>query len=612
MPPNGCTRWTIPLPLLPDMHLKRLLLLALWLAAAHLPTAVRGQSSPPHWDLAPTPPMGWNSFDCFVLSVTEEQVKAQAEVMAEQLRDLGWEYIVVDHQWYNTTPETTDYREGAQFAMDAYGRWIPAPNRFPSGMAGLADYLHARGLKFGLHLMRGIPRQAVEANTPILGTDYHARDIAETDDTCSWNADMYGVDMDQPGAQAYYDSVFAQFAEWKLDFVKVDDLSRPYSAPEIEAIRRAIDRSGRPMVFSTSPGATPLEEGSHVRQEANMWRISDDFWDRWKPLEEMFARLHDWTPHRTPGAWPDADMLPFGVLEFDRTTRFSRDEQVLCMTLWSIARSPLIFGGDLTQLDDFTLGLLNNPAVIAVNQASTHNRQVSREDNLIVWAADVPGSDDRYVALFNAQDNDEPFDFGEAVYASPILRGQGGQEAAISVPIKGARRLILVVDEGGDHPFYDNAAWLEPTLRGPDGTLALTNVKWTSATTGWGDIGIGKTCDGSPLTWDGAPADGIGTHSVSAIAYDLPPGYETFTARGVVTPTSGGVASLQFKVLVDPNEHPHPPRSVVSVDLADLGLAGPVTARDLWSGEALGTFTDTFSQELPLKSARLFRLTPRP
>ena len=370
------------------------------------PLSAAERAIPAHRHLALTPPMGWNSFDSFVLTVTEAQVKEQADVMAAKLSPFGWEYIVADHQWYNPTPKNTDYRTDARFAMDDVGRFIPASNRFPSGMKALADYVHAKRLKFGLHLMRGIPRQAVDADTPILGTSFRARDIADTTSTCPWNADMFGVDMRKAGAQEYYDSVFRQFAEWELDFVKVDDLSQPYATAEIEAIRKAIDRSGRPMVLSTSPGATPLERGLHVQQHANMWRISDDFWDRWKPLHEMFERLHNWTPYRVSGAWPDADMLPFGTLEFDRSTRFTRSEQVLCMTLWSIARSPLIFGGDMTRMDDFTLGLLTNPEVLAVNQASTNNRQISRRDDLIVWAADVPGSPDRYVAFFNAQDNE--------------------------------------------------------------------------------------------------------------------------------------------------------------------------------------------------------------
>jgi hypothetical protein len=290
---------------------------------------------------------------------------------------------------------------------------IPAPEKFPSATNGagfkqLADYVHSKGLKFGIHIMRGIARQAVNENTALMGTAAHAADIANTNSKCSWNPDMYGVDMNKPGAQEYYDSLFQLYASWGVDLVKCDDIARPYNdiqRLEIEAIRKAIDKTGRPIVLSLSPGDTPIGRGEHVQQHANMWRISDDFWDRWKPLYEMFGRLDKWTQYRAPGAWPDADMLPFGIVEFKRPTRFTTNQQTTCMTLWCIARSPLILGADMTKLDSFTLGLLTNSEVLAVNQASTGNRQLSRKDDLVVWTAEVPNSHDRYVALFNAQTN---------------------------------------------------------------------------------------------------------------------------------------------------------------------------------------------------------------
>jgi hypothetical protein len=293
--------------------------------------------------------------------------------------------------------------------MDEYGRLLPAENRFPSakdkvGFKGLADYIHAKGLKFGLHLLRGIPRQAVQQNTPIKGTPFHAADIADQTSTCKWNGDMYGVDISKPGAQAYYDSVFALFAEWKVDFVKVDDLSRPYHKAEIEGIRNAIDRSGRPMVLSLSPGETPVSEGAHVSQHANLWRISDDFWDKWSELEHQFERCRKWAEFCGPGHFPDADMLPLGVIgQGKRTTHFTNDEQVTLMTLWSIVRSPLIFGGDLTKIDDFTLSLITNDEVLMVDQVSTGNHQLFNRDGLIAWMADVPGSADKYLAVFNTR-----------------------------------------------------------------------------------------------------------------------------------------------------------------------------------------------------------------
>ncbi|MEO5715577.1 MAG: glycoside hydrolase family 27 protein [Luteolibacter sp.] len=353
--------------------------------------------------------MGWNSWDCFATTVTEAQTRAHAEIMADKLLRYGWKYVVVDIQWYEPGAKGYDYRKGAPVAMDANGRLLPAENRFPSsangkGFKALADYAHGMGLKFGVHLMRGIPRQAVTANSPILGTSVHAADIADVKSTCPWNTDMFGVDMSKPGAQEYYDSVFAQFAAWQIDFVKVDDLSRPYHLPEIEAIHKAIGKTGRPMVLSLSPGETPLDQGEHVATHANMWRMSDDFWDKWPLLLEQFERCRKWAPLAKPGAYPDADMLPLGIVELGRKTRFTKDEQYTLMTLWSIARSPLMMGGDLTKLDDFTLSLLTNKEVIAVDQASSGNHQLFNHDGLVAWVADVPASKDRYLALFNTRD----------------------------------------------------------------------------------------------------------------------------------------------------------------------------------------------------------------
>jgi hypothetical protein len=261
------------------------------------------------------------------------------------------------------------------------------------------------GMKFGIHLMRGIPRLAVKRNLPILGTKYRAADVADVTSICSWNPDMYGVDMTKPGAQAYYDSVFRLYADWGVDFVKMDDMSRPYDAhaPEIEGAHQAIVNTGRPMMLSLSPGETPVIRGDHVRRYAQMWRISDDFWDEWAMLDAQFTRLENWNPWRRPGAWPDADMLPLGRLALGkRDTKFTPDEQRTLMTLWSIARSPLIMGGDLRHLDAPTLALLTNRAVLAVNQASTDNRPHFVEDGTRIWSARPEGKPgDRYVALFN-------------------------------------------------------------------------------------------------------------------------------------------------------------------------------------------------------------------
>jgi alpha-galactosidase len=371
---------------------------------AALPRAARAQPA----TLAPTPPMGWNSWNSFATTIDEAQALETAQILRAKLLPFGYDVFTIDIQWYEPEARSYTYNATPQPAMDGFGRLLPAPNRFPSaasgkGFAPIAK-IHAMGLRFGIHLMRGIPRLAVERNLPVFGTRYRAQDIADTASICPWNPDMYGVDIRRPGAQAYYDGVFALYASWGVDFVKMDDMSRPYDAhaPEIEAAHRAIAKTGRPILLSLSPGETPVARADHVRRCAQMWRISDDFWDEWPLLEAQFTRLENWAPHAGPGGWPDADMLPLGRLALGaRDTRFTPDEQRSLMTLWSIARSPLIMGGDLRFLDAPTLALLTNPEVIAVNQRSTANRPHFIADGLRVWtarAADRPG---HYLSLFN-------------------------------------------------------------------------------------------------------------------------------------------------------------------------------------------------------------------
>lgn len=389
------------------------------LAAA--PHARASAKAPP---LAPTPPMGWNSWNSFATTITEAQALEIAEIQARELLPFGYDIFTIDIQWYEPEANSYTYNAKPVPTMDGHGRLLPAPNRFPSaahgkGFGPIAAKVHALGLRFGVHLMRGIPRLAVERNLPILGTSgVRAADIADTGSTCPWNPDMYGVDMRKPGAQAYYDSVFALFAAWGVDFVKMDDMSRPYDAhaPEIEAAARAIKATRKPILLSLSPGETPVPRADHVARHAQMWRISDDFWDEWKLLDAQFTRLENWSPYARPGAWPDADMLPLGRLALgQRDTKFTPDEQRTLMTLSSIARSPLIMGGDLRHLDAPTRALLTNREVIAVNQASSDNRPWFVADDRRVWTARAAGGG-HYVALFNTGDK-----AGEAAFDLRLL-----------------------------------------------------------------------------------------------------------------------------------------------------------------------------------------------
>jgi hypothetical protein len=371
------------------------------------------------WDngVASTPPMGWNSYDSYNWNVTEAQVKANADYMRDNLRQHGWQYIVVDWAWYypgsGTGSPNQDANLQPRLRMDANGRLLPDTVRFPSatganGFRPLADYVHAAGLKFGVHLMRGIPRQAVADNVPILGTTVRANQI-NNNTTASWLNLNWGLNMSSPGAQAYLDSVFQLLASWGVDYVKVDDIAAPtYRQTEVDGYRLAIQRSGRPMVLSLSPGPTPLASGSHVAANSHMWRIVNDLWDNWPALDALFDRLRDWTPYRATGAWPDPDMIPIGRLAKQgpvgspRYSGLTADEQRTLMTLWSITRSPLMWGGNLTENRASELALMTNAAVLAVDQNSLNNRQVYGGTRQ-VWAADVPGSNHRYVALFNRE-----------------------------------------------------------------------------------------------------------------------------------------------------------------------------------------------------------------
>lgn len=366
--------------------------------------------------MAGSPPMGWNSWDCYGTTVTESEVKANADYMAARLKQHGWQYIVVDIQWSDAKAKSHGYRPNADLTMDSYGRLVPAPNRFPSaagesGFKPLADYVHQKGLKFGIHIMRGIPRQAVRANMPIYGSKSHAADVADQNSICKWNSDMYGLNMSKPEAQDYYDSIVQLYASWGVDFIKADNMLDPLHAEEIAALSRAIDKSGRPMILSLSPGPTKPEDAKFLAGNAEMWRISNDFWDRWKDLKNQFTLLQSWAPHSQPGAWPDADMLPLGRIGMraergdDRMTRFTHDEQRTLMSLWAIARSPLMYGGDLPSNDDFALSLMTNDEVLAVNQKATNSRPVSTNGDRVVWASDDAGSKAKYVAAFNTGDS---------------------------------------------------------------------------------------------------------------------------------------------------------------------------------------------------------------
>ncbi|MFG6347985.1 MAG: glycoside hydrolase family 27 protein [Lachnospiraceae bacterium] len=364
-------------------------------------------------------PLGWNSWDCYGAAVNEETVRKNADFMAKHLKEYGWDYIVVDIQWYEPSARNHEYNNFTPLCMDEYSRLIPAENRFPSSAGGkgfteLAAYVHSLGLKFGIHIMRGIPRQAVHANSKIKGSQKTAREIAKMASICEWNTDMYGVDPSKEGAKEYYDSIFELYASWGVDFIKCDDIARelPHEETELILLSNALKNCRRDMVLSLSPGPALLEKAELYKQVSNMWRITDDFWDKWDALYEMFSRAEKWCTHSGAGHWPDADMLPIGAIrqDYDKSgcTKFTQDEQVTMLTLWSIFRSPLMIGGEMTKFDDFTMGLVTNKEILKMHKNSRNSHQVWRKEingtEHILWTStDCEGG--VYIAIFNTGDS---------------------------------------------------------------------------------------------------------------------------------------------------------------------------------------------------------------
>ncbi|MCC2315418.1 glycoside hydrolase family 27 protein [Cellulomonas xiejunii] len=365
-----------------------------------------------------TPPMGWNSWDCYGTTVTEAEVLANARFMAEHLLPHGWDTVVVDIDWSDPAARPHGYTDDADLVLDVHGYPQPAPGRFPSaaggrGFADLAAQVHALGLRFGVHALRGIPRRAVAARLPVVGAsdDVTTADIADTASTCPWNGHMYGLDHAHPGAQVWLDGLVAQLASWGVDLVKVDDMLAPFHADAVAAWSRAIERSGRDIVLSLSPGtALSTAHLPVLRAHAQMWRVCDDLWDRWQDVHANFARLARWAPFQQPGGWADADMLPLGRIGIraergeDRASRLTPDEQRTLLTLWVMARSPLMMGGDLPTSDAATIALLTTPAVGHVLRTSTDGRELLREPaddgEVVVWSARSAAEPTRYVAVF--------------------------------------------------------------------------------------------------------------------------------------------------------------------------------------------------------------------
>lgn len=406
----------------------------------------------PPRQVAATPPMGWNSYDCFSYGVTEKEVLANASFMADHLKDLGWQYVVVDYGWYMPRTGPGDARNqdsGFEPSMnlDKFGRPQPDPKRFPSSQDGrgfgpLANQIHRMGLKFGIHLMRGIPAQAVAENDPVANSDFSAPQAASQEGKCSWLNWMDPLNTQHAASQAYLNSLFQEYARWGVDFVKVDDISNPNDQEAIAEYRKAIDRCGRNIVLSLSPGETPLANAEDVSQQANMWRLLGDLWDNWHEVDHAFDVASHWVSYRSVGHWPDLDMLPLGRLrEYGPNTgprntdsRLSEVEQKSLITLWCITKSPLMFGGDFTKSSQAAIDLISDPEVLMADQTEGTPSE-ARSGEYPVWTAPAAGGNGQYFAVFNRTNKTYQSDIQFLSDGSPVMVRDVWQRKDLGVAI---------------------------------------------------------------------------------------------------------------------------------------------------------------------------------
>ena len=569
-----------------NMKRLSLLLLAGALSLGHATAQEADTATFRKWAL--TPPMGWNSWDCYYSSVTEKEVMQNAHYLVDNdLVKYGWEYVVVDIRWYCNHPSlgggNYNQRGTQDYVLDEYGRYLPSPTRFPScmvdgvnqGFKAMADSLHRMGLKFGIHLMRGVPKSVVGSSYKLKGSEATpwSRVYNGTTSPCTWLKDNLLVQNNEYG-QLYYNSIMDLYASWGVDFLKIDDLSRPFYTDELQMIRRAIDQTGRPMVLSISPGKTQYTYAQQCLDNANMWRMMDDLWDNWSSVDAVFNEANVWSQYSRPGNYADCDMLPLGQIamtiadpgytaaQAGRWTQLTQNEQLSMMTLWGICHSPLFFGGEMTKNDAFTLSLLTNDEYHQMHKYGTNARQVLYDEDSghLAWTSDDPATGNRYLALFQ-RDNTRWVVGSKSLYKSDVV-AYTTDGHAVNVDIEwpeGSKTLVLVIDDGGDNYNYDHADWINPTLVLSDGTeVALTGKYKTRDYTNsyFNRIYENKNVQtGGKMTVMGTTYDrGFSADANAAIFFTIPDSLDVvrFKAMGAADDSginqTGATTSVRFMV----------------------------------------------------------------
>lgn len=345
--------------------------------------------------LAAKPPMGYNSFDSYGIA-DEETSKKLIDVMAEKYLPFGYDCFVLDFGWYYE-------EESDKYITNENGVPEPSKKLYPNGIKSLADYAHQKGLKFGLHLMRGVLKYALDKNCKVKGTDILLKDIIDPRSICTWANFTIGVDMSKPGAQEYYNSIIDKLASWGVDFIKYDDITG--QPKEINAVVKAIEQNGRPIVLSLSPGEDTRLENLPYYQKSNILRITSDIWDNQLSLDRSFKAMKEFQGRGFPGFWPDLDMIALG--SFPRRKKneknlFTNNQAQTLITQRAIFASPLIIGGDLLTMDDFTHKLLTNKDMLACNQNGVTGFQIFNKDSTEIYLAPNKTADTKgWVAIFN-------------------------------------------------------------------------------------------------------------------------------------------------------------------------------------------------------------------
>ena len=602
-----------------------------------------------------TPPMGWNSWDCYYSTVTEKLVLQNAEYMRDNLKDYGWEYVVVDIRWYANHPSSGggwyNQDNNPDCQLDEYGRYVPSPTRFPSvmqdgrneGFKALADKIHQMGLKFGIHIMRGVPKYILDNPSAykLKGskTTAWSQVYKSKSPECAWLQDNLTVRNNQYG-QLYYNSIVDLYAQWGVDFIKVDDMSRPYYKNEIEMLRRAIDQCGRPIVLSLSPGKTAYEQVEHLHQHANQWRMMDDLWDRWDDVKAVFKEAAYWSQHHVVGCYADCDMLPLGRISMTvgdpgycnadggRKTKLTRDEQRTLMSLWGICHSPLMFGGEMTKNDAFTLSLLTNRDYLRMHAAGQQAHEVSNDHGRIVWTSTDPDNGDRWIALFYADEGNGWIVDQDALYASEVVAyTTDGHKVDVDMALpEGSTELALVVDDAGDGNDYDHGDWLNPVFVMQDGTeLPITGeyVKEKYTNSYYNTINENQNVTGTgKMRVLGQEYDrGFSMDANAMILLRVPEGAVGFRGTGALDdsgigqPGANSRTSIRFYVFnKDPRLEKNSGSATTSVscDLTQFGYDADdqLTVYDVWSGEQLLTMQPAvLTQDVNRHGVRLLHIT---